>query len=72
MGDPISILRGLSNESKARDEELRIGFKQLESNLVEASGGLEIRGRAKTAVSNAMVRMRRSTAIFSLTDPVCR
>lgn len=47
MGDPISLLRGLSNENKARDEELRIGFKQLESNLAEASGGLEIRGQSE-------------------------
>lgn len=47
MDDPISTLRGLSNENKARDEELRIGFKQLESSLVEASAGLEIRGKSK-------------------------
>jgi hypothetical protein len=47
VGDPISILRGLSNESKASNEELRIGFKQLESNLAEASGGQETRGKSE-------------------------
>jgi hypothetical protein len=47
MDDAISVLRGLSNENKARDEELRIGFKQLESSLVEASAGLEIRGKSE-------------------------
>jgi hypothetical protein len=47
MDDAISTLRGLSNENRARDEELRLGFKQLESNLVEASGGLAIRGQSE-------------------------
>lgn len=47
MDDAISILRGLSNENRARDEELRLGFKQLESNLVEASNGLAIRGKSE-------------------------
>jgi hypothetical protein len=47
MSDAISTLRGLSNENRARDEELRLGFKQLESNLVEASGGLAIHGKSE-------------------------
>jgi hypothetical protein len=47
MGDATATLRGLSNEVKARDEELRIGFKQLESSLAEASGGLEICGKSE-------------------------
>jgi len=47
MSDAISTLRGLANENRARDEELRLGFKQLESNLVEASGGLAIHGKSE-------------------------
>ena len=46
MGDPINVLRGLRDESRARDEELRTRFKQLESHLTEASAGLEISGRS--------------------------
>lgn len=46
MGDPINTLRGLCDESRARDEELRAGFKQLESRLAEASAGLQISGRS--------------------------
>ena len=46
MGDPINVLRGLRDDSRARDEELRAGFKQLESHLTEASAGLGISGRS--------------------------
>jgi len=47
MSDAISTLRGLSNENRARDEELRVGFKQLEASLVEVSAGLEIHGKSE-------------------------
>ena len=33
MSDPISKLRGLTSEIKARDEQPRVGFKELEREL---------------------------------------
>jgi hypothetical protein len=37
VGNPINVLRGLGDQSRARDEELRAGFKSLESHLTDAS-----------------------------------
>src|SRR6185369_1019511 len=44
MSDPISKLRGLTDEIKARDLELRKHFSELSLRLQEAAGGHRIRG----------------------------
>jgi hypothetical protein len=44
MGDPINLLRGLRDQSRAKDQELRAGYKQLASHLEDASAGLEVTG----------------------------
>jgi hypothetical protein len=47
MSDPLSRLLGLASEIKARDEELRTGFKEFEARLKDASGGYSVRGRSQ-------------------------
>ena len=50
MSDPLSGLRGLASENKARDEELRAGFKELEGRLKDASGGCGVTGHSQNCV----------------------
>jgi len=47
MSDPISKLRGLTSEIKAKEEELRAYFKNLEQQLKDATGGYSITGQSE-------------------------
>lgn len=46
MTDPISTLRGLCQDSKRRDDELRRSFSELEKTLAAATEGVDVRGRS--------------------------
>src|ERR1700680_4021083 len=50
MSDPLSRLQGLAGEIKARDEELRAGFKDLEVRLTDASDGYSVTGRSQNCL----------------------
>ncbi|MCU1300694.1 MAG: hypothetical protein JWQ87_978 [Candidatus Sulfotelmatobacter sp.] len=48
MNDTLTKLRGLASQIKARDEELRAHFEELESLLNEASAGCKVRGHSES------------------------
>jgi Abortive infection C-terminus len=50
MNDPISKLRGLTSEIKAREDELRAYFTDLELRLKDAAGGYRIRGQSENCI----------------------
>jgi hypothetical protein len=50
MSDPLSRLRGLATEIKARDEELRAAFKELEAQLKDASGASSVTGHSENCL----------------------
>jgi hypothetical protein len=53
MSDPISKLRGLTSEIKARDEQLRAGFKELERELRDATAEYRVRGQSDNCLLEA-------------------
>src|SRR5258707_9141469 len=53
MRDSLSRLRGLSSEIKARDEELRSYFRELEAQLKEAANGYSVRGQSQNCLLEA-------------------
>jgi hypothetical protein len=50
MNDPINKLRGLASEIKAREDQLRAYFTDLELRLKEAAGGHSIRGQSENCL----------------------
>ena len=50
MSDQMSRLRGLADKNKVRDEELRAGFKDLEAQVKDASGGYAVTGRSQNCL----------------------
>jgi hypothetical protein len=50
MTDPISRLRGLTNEIKGKEQELRTYFRDLEQSLKDAAGGCRVRGHSENCL----------------------
>jgi hypothetical protein len=50
MSDAISKLRGLANDIKAKEEELRSYFIDLEQQLKDAAGGHSIQGQSENCI----------------------
>jgi hypothetical protein len=50
MSDAFSKLRGLTNQLKARDEDLRRQFQELNAQMQEASNGYDISGQSKNCL----------------------
>ena len=54
MIDPISRLRGLTNEIKGKEQELRAYFKDLEQSLKDATSGGRIHGPSETCLLESL------------------
>jgi hypothetical protein len=50
MTDPISRLRGLTNEVMGKEQELRTCFKDLEQSLKDATSGVGIQGHSENCL----------------------